>query len=332
MPTYESASFPRDAVFANAAITGGPTFQTNIVHTANGYEQRNAMGGMHARRIFHLDTSTINDATRIAVLLFYDARRGQSDSFRFTDPFDFQAYNEPIVGGQLVKRYVAGGVTYDRPIVKPISGTVTFSGGGTINYETGQVGGNAGGQWSGEFEIQARFAGDRYTEVNYFADWHELQVDIVEVFDYDIPGASGAALPSTISYEFPLKLEVGRERYHDFSTYLFQGGGHSEDRFSQYANGVVGFGGNVLCKNRDDLDTLLSAFLCVRGRRTAFQREGFDVRFDRDALVVSYTGNESFQCPVGFVGLAVNPSVNLEPYATRDASMLERHTTGRLFD
>jgi uncharacterized protein (TIGR02217 family) len=329
MPVYDSTSFPTDAIFANGSITGGPTFQTQVVHTANGYEQRNGRAGIHARRIFHLDTATIDNATRGDVLLFYDARRGQSDSFRFKDPFDHTAVNEPIVGSQLVKRYTAGSVSYDRPIVKPINGTVSFSGGGTLNYETGVISGSAGGTWSGQFEIQARFSVDRYTEVNYFANWHELNVDIVEVFDYDIPGSAGVTLSPTIAYEFPLPLEVGRERHHDFSTYLVQGGGHSEDRFAQYANGVVGFAGNVLCANRDDLEILLSAFLCVRGRRTAFQREGFDVRFDRDALVIGYTGNESFECPIGFVGLAVNPG--LDELAALEQPPESRHSTDRLF-
>jgi len=308
---YDAVSFPTDAIFANGAITGGPSFQTTIVHTSNGFEQRNANGGMHARRIFHLDTAAINDATRLAVLLFYDARRGQVDSFRFKDPFDYRATNEPIVANQLVKRYTAGSVNYDRPIVKPINGTVSFTGGGTLNYETGTLSGNSGGSWSGEFEIQARFPLDRYIETNYFVDWHEVQVDIVETFDYDIPGNPGLVLPSTIAYEFPLKLEAGRQRHHDFSTYVFQGGGYSEDRIAQYGNGVVGFEGNVLCKDRTDLETLLSAFLCVRGRRSAFQREGFDVRFDRDVLTIGYTGNETFECPIGFVGLSVNPGMEM---------------------
>jgi uncharacterized protein (TIGR02217 family) len=315
MPTYESASFPELAIFANGAITGGPTFSTNIVHTCNGWEQRNGNTGIHARRVFQLNTGTITDAVRLAVLLFFDARRGQTDSFRFKDPFDFQAVNEPIVGGQLVKRYTVGSVNYDRPIVKPVNGTVTFSGGGTLNYETGVISGSGGGTWSGEFEIQARFATDRYIETNYFVNWHEVTLDIVEVFDYDIPGAAGAALPSTISYSLPLPLEVGRQRHHDFSTRMVQGGGYSEDRFQQYPNGVVGFAGNFLCQNRAALETLISTFLCVRGRRTAFQREGFDVRFDRDALIMSYTGNESFECPIALVGLSVNPAMELEAYA-----------------
>jgi hypothetical protein len=202
-----------------------------------------------------------------------------------------------------VKRYTAGSVSYDRPIVKPISGTVSFSGGGTLNYETGIISGGAGGTWSGDFEIQARFTGDRYTERNFFVDWHEVQLEIVETFDYDIPGAAGASLASLITYNFPLPFEVGRNAYQDWSTYVVQGGGYSEDRFPQYSNGLAGFEGNVLCADRADLETLISAFLCVRGRRTGFQREEFNVRFDRDALVIGYTGNESFQCPLGFVGI-----------------------------
>jgi uncharacterized protein (TIGR02217 family) len=302
-PTYDSSSFPELAIFANGAITGGPMFQTTIVHSANGTEQRNAASGIHARRIFRLDTSTITNAVRSDVLAFFESRRGQSDSFRFKDPFDFEAVNEPIVSGQLVKRYTAGSVSYDRPIVKPISGTVSFSGGGTLNYETGVITSGAGGTWSGEFEIQARFTGDRYTERNFFVDWHEVQLEIVETFDYDIPGAAGASLASLITYTFPLPFEVGRNAYQDWSTYVVQGGGYSEDRFPQYSNGLAGFEGNVLCANRTDLETLISAFLCVRGRRTGFQREEFNVRFDRDALVIGYTGNESFQCPIGFVGI-----------------------------
>lgn len=303
MPTYDSSSFPELAIFANGAITGGPMFQTTIVHSASGFEQRNGSAGMHARRIFHLDTSTITNAVRDELIIFYNARRGQSDSFRFKDPFDHTAVNEPIVSGQLVKRYTAGSVNYDRPIVKPVNGTVTFSGGGTLNYETGIISGGSGGTWSGQFEIQARFSVDRYVESNYFADWHEVTLEIVEAFDYDIPGTAGSGIASIISYNFPLPFEIGRNRFWDFSTYIVQGGGHSEDRFPQYASGAIGFEGNVLCKSRDELETLISAFLCVRGRRSGFQYEAFDVRFDRDALVIGYTGNESFECPLGLVGI-----------------------------
>ena len=302
MPTYDSVSFPTDASFANGAISGGPTFVTQVASAANGAEQRNGRTGAHARRIFTLDTGTINNATRDAVVVFFIQRRGRSDSFRFKDPFDHTAYDDPIVGGQLVKRYTVGGVSYDRPITKPINGTVTFTGGGTLNYETGVISGG-GGTWAGQFEIQARFGSDRYLERNYFVDWHNVSVSIIETFDSAIPATAISAPAEVLSYTFPLPIEIGRERYADFSTYLWTGGPYAEDRSAQFTDGYTGFAGNVLCSNRADLETLISLFLCARGRRSGFQFEAFNVRFGRDDLMLGYTGNESFQAPMSFVGV-----------------------------
>src|SRR5207342_2770311 len=103
------------------------------------------------------------------------------------------AAGEPIVSGQLVKRYTVGSINYDRPITKPINGTVTFTGGGTLNYETGVISGGAGGTWSGQFEIQARFGNDRYLERNFYIDWHNVSVQIVETFDSAIPAVVSSA-------------------------------------------------------------------------------------------------------------------------------------------
>ena len=302
-PTYDSSSFPTDATFANGSITGGPAFVTAVASSANGTEQRNGRTGAHARRYFQLDTGAISDATRVAVIDFFIARRGRSDSFRFKDPFDHTATGQPIVSGQLVKRYTVGGISYDRPITKPLSGTVSFSGGGTLNYETGVISGGAGGTWSGQFEIQARFGSDRYLERNFYIDWHNVQVSIVETFDSAIPAVASTAPGDVMSYSFSLPIEIGRERHADYSTYVWRGSPYAEDRAAQYAGGLVGFAGNVLCKNRTNLETLIALFLCARGRRSGFQFEAFDVRFGRDTLSIGYTGNESFQAPMSFVGL-----------------------------
>lgn len=306
MPTYDVASFPTDAIFANDGCSGGPTFEetTSLCSSADGSEQRNS-SSRHARRIFSINTGAINDATRSAVLLFYDARRGRSDSFRFKDPFDYTATGEPIVSGQLVKRYTVGSVNYDRPIRKPISGTVTFSGGGTLNYETGIISGGAGGTWSGQFEIEARFDVDRYTERNFYTDWHELpSLVIKEAFDADIPIVANTAPDPVITYAFALPLEIGRERHQDFNTHMAVGGGYSEERIAQYSGGFVGFAGNVLMSDRTDLETLISLFLCVRGVRSGFQRETFNMRFGQNYLNLSFTGTDSFECPISLVEIA----------------------------
>ena len=303
MPTYDSASFPTNASLANGSIVGGPAYITQVASSGDGQEQRNGRTGAHARRYFTLDTGAISDATRVEVLDFFIARRGRSDSFRFKDPFDHTATGQPIVSGQLVKRYTVGSVNYDRPITKPISGTVSFTGGGTLNYETGVISGGAGGTWSGQFEIQARFGSDRYIERNFYINWHEVQVSIVEVFDSAIPAVASSAPPAVITYSFSLPIEVGRNRFADFSTAMWRGSPYAEDREPQYADGFVGFEGNVLCKNRTNLETLIASFLCARGRRSGFQFEVFNVRFGRDTLSIGYTGNESFQAPMSFVGL-----------------------------
>lgn len=303
MPTFDSASFPTDVTLANGTITGGPSYEWTgtICGTADGTEQRNSTS-RHARRTFDIRTGPIDNPTRESALLFYDARRGQSDSFRFKDPFDHTASGEPIVSGQLVKRYTVGSVNYDRPITKPISGTVTFGGGGTLDYSTGIISGGAGGTWSGEFEIQARFDTDRYVEHNYYSDWHEVELRVIEVFESpDIPLLAASSLDPIITYAFALPVEIGRRRLQDFSTYIVRGGGYSEDRVAEYNQGLVGFAGNVMLSNRTNLETLLSLFLCVRGTRSGFQYETFNMRFGNPSLRLSYTGNESFECPVSLL-------------------------------
>ena len=307
MPTYDAASFPSDAIFANGRITGGPVFRTHVVSSSDGTEQRNGETGAHARRIFQLDTDDIPDATRAAVLGFFDAARGRSDSFRFKDPFDHSATLEPIVGGQLIKRYSAGSATYDRPITKPIDGTVTFSGGGTLNYETGIITGGSGGTWSGQFEIQARFGSDRYIERNFSVNKHSVVVSIIEVWDSAIPAVTNSAPPSTITCSLDLPVESDpnpRSRFQDYSTYIWRGSPYAEEREAAYGvGGYLGFEGNILCSSRANLETLISLFLCVRGRRSAFQYEAFNVRFGRDDLNISFNGNESFQASMPLIGI-----------------------------
>src|SRR4030095_3584905 len=141
---------------------------------------------------------------------------------------------------------------------------------------------------SGTFEIEARFNTDHYIERNYFINYHEVKIEIVETFDADIPAVSIPELPPFINYEFPLPIEVGRERYQDYSTYIYDSGTYAEDRVTQYGGPFVGFSGHCMMRDRAALETLLSTFLIVRGRRSAFLREGFNVRFGDDQLSLSY--------------------------------------------
>lgn len=303
MPTYDSgAALATDLIYANAGCIGGPAFAqtSSVCSTNNGSEQRNSTS-RHARRAFSINTGTIDETNRALAYAHYTARRGQSDSFRFKDPFDYEASGEPIVSGQLVKRYTVGAISYDRPITKPISGTVTFGGGGTLDYETGIISGGAGGTWSGEFEIQARYASDTYSERNFFSSWHEVDLEIIEAFDSNIPATTAGTLASTITYAFALPLEIGRRKGQQFSTDISRTDTYAEERTPLYSAQKLIFGGTCMLENKADLETLISLFLCVRGPRTAFQYESLNVRFRNDALRIRTVGTNAYECEVEFV-------------------------------
>lgn len=302
IPTIDDAAFPTDAIFANGGCSGGPSFAdtTSVCHSANGSEQRNSLS-RYARRRFTINTGVIDDDLRELVFAFYEARRGMSDSFRFLDLTDYEASGEPIVSGQLVKRYTCGAVSHDRPIIKPVSGTVSFSGGGTLDYETGIISGGSGGTWTGNFEIPARFASDHYTEANFFADWHEVGVEIIEAADADYPALTAEVPGVTITYALPVALEVGRRRSQHWSTYVHAGGGYSEHRETQYAARKSGYAANAIIPTKAVLESLISLFLCVRGRRTKFQYDSLNCRFERDDLGIRTTGTNAYEADIALV-------------------------------
>lgn len=141
---------------------GGPRFSTIVVVTASGAEQRVAQW---TRPRLSWDVShALCDPTKAATLLaFFIARQGKLHTFRFKDWLDYTApASSPLVlvsGStyQLYKAYTSGPTTYNRKITKPVSGTVSFSGGGTLDYTTGLITGSSGGTWSGQFDVEARF-------------------------------------------------------------------------------------------------------------------------------------------------------------------------------
>ena len=163
--TLEMDPFPIDVINCGiGAVAGGPTFPVKIVTGSGGDEQRNVKT-RHARRQFRINTDFLASDEVSDLYDHFAARRGSTDSFPFLDPFDYTASNEPVVGGQLTKKYTAGAYDYYRPITLPVSGSVTLSGGGTLDYSTGIVSGGAGGTWSGEFRIPARYDSDALSTV-----------------------------------------------------------------------------------------------------------------------------------------------------------------------
>jgi uncharacterized protein (TIGR02217 family) len=169
---FEDVRFPI-AVGREASVE--PAFSTAIVTTANGAEQRNS-DWADARLRFDAGPGVRGEAELKALIEFFRARRGAAVGFRFQDPFDHSAEDQPIGTGDgvrtefpLVKLY--GG--QERRITRPVAGTVRIwvdgeervtgwmlAGLGLVRFETAPAAGAAIAA-EFEFDVPVRFAEDR---------------------------------------------------------------------------------------------------------------------------------------------------------------------------
>lgn len=133
---FHEIRFPANLSFGSV---GGPERRTDVVTLASGYEERNTPWA-HSRRRYDagIGMRSLDD---IEVLIaFFEARRGQLYGFRWKDWADYKscrpsqkpAYDDQVIAiadgvtrsFQLIKSYRSGDVVYDRPITKPVEGTV----------------------------------------------------------------------------------------------------------------------------------------------------------------------------------------------------------------
>lgn len=304
MASLESDPFPINILNTGfGAVIGGPTHRTQIVTGSGGDEQRNGKS-RHARRQFRINTELLDDDDLDALYAHFAARRGSTDSFPFTDPFDYTASGEPIVSGQLTKKYSFGGVDYYRPITLPKSGTVSFTGGGSLDYSTGIISGGAGGTWTGEFYIPARYDSDALDTVYSLPMNAAASCGIIEVWDSDIPSIANAAPPARIASAFPLTFDLGVDVQRNWSTRITTTGFHEErtQEAQQERNVYPNAVGH--CATEAHLDAILSVFLVCRGARTAFEFASLPFRFGApgglSTLVLTRTGYGSYSaaCPL----------------------------------
>ncbi|MCA0927384.1 DUF2460 domain-containing protein [Ruegeria profundi] len=133
---FHEVRFPASLSFGSV---GGPERRTDIVTLANGFEERNTPWA-HSRRRYDagLGMRSLDDIETL--VSFFEARQGQMFGFRWKDWSDYKSGpatadvtqgDQVIARGdgtrtafQLVKTYSSGGLTYVRPIVKPVLGTV----------------------------------------------------------------------------------------------------------------------------------------------------------------------------------------------------------------
>ncbi|KIC49101.1 DUF2460 domain-containing protein [Tateyamaria sp. ANG-S1] len=133
---FHEVRFPASLSFGSV---GGPERRTEVVTLANGYEERNTPWA-HSRRRYDagLGMRSLDDVETL--IAFFEARMGQMYGFRWKDWADFKSgaassdpdfLDQTIATGDgvravypLVKTYRSGSFSYERPIAKPVAGSV----------------------------------------------------------------------------------------------------------------------------------------------------------------------------------------------------------------
>lgn len=133
--SFHDVVFPSRLAFG---ASGGPERHVEIVRLASGLEQRNARWS-RARRRYTISTGIKSFADLHKLLEFFEDRGGSLNAFRFLDPVDHQSAPPGEAVTPLDKALGSGdGLTVgyqlslgdDRPVTKPVEGTVRVAVGG----------------------------------------------------------------------------------------------------------------------------------------------------------------------------------------------------------
>ena len=154
--TFHEIRFPDNI---SRGARGGPERRTQIVELASGDEERNACW-VNSRRRYDVAYGIRRADDLAMVVAFFEARNGRLYGFRYKDWADYKSglpsqpvspVDQRIGAGDgstanfaLVKRYVSGGQSWARSIIKPVTGTVRVAVNGIEQVSGWTVDGTAG--------------------------------------------------------------------------------------------------------------------------------------------------------------------------------------------
>jgi len=143
MTAFHEILFPLDIALKSA---GGPQRRTDVVALGSGAEERNARWA-HSRRRYDAGYGVKTYDALAQVIAFFEERRGRLYGFRWRDRLDHSsaapdtavaATDQAIGTGDgttasfaLAKTYGADYSPYQRPIAKPVAGSVRVAVGGS---------------------------------------------------------------------------------------------------------------------------------------------------------------------------------------------------------
>jgi uncharacterized protein (TIGR02217 family) len=135
-PAFHEVLFPLDIALRSA---GGPERRTEIVALGSGREERNARWA-HSRRRYDAGYGVKSLDALSQVVAFFEERRGRLHGFRWRDSLDHSSAapgvavmpTDQLIGTgdgavatfHLVKTYGSIYAPYQRPVIKPVPGSV----------------------------------------------------------------------------------------------------------------------------------------------------------------------------------------------------------------
>jgi uncharacterized protein (TIGR02217 family) len=174
----ETPRFPDSISYGSS---GGPSYSTDIVTVSDGSETRN-INWAYPRHSYNVAFGIRNQSYLNNLISFFNSVQGKKYGFRYKDWNDYTGTNQSVIDNgdgtfQIVKSY-SGTI---RKITKLVSGTVTVSGGGTIDYDTGIITGGTGGTATFEFDVPVRFDTDSLSIVLEMYLHGTTDVPLIEV-------------------------------------------------------------------------------------------------------------------------------------------------------
>lgn len=181
MSSFHNERFPPRLSFGSV---GGPERRTEITQISNGFEERSTPW-QHSRRRFDAGVAMRSLDDLQELVAFFEARKGQLHAFRWKDWSDFKscvpgrvaAFDDVVIGVgdgettvfQLLKTYASGPYSYERPITKPVEGTVKV------------------GIQGDEMLLGDQFEVDLSTGLVTFATAPDVDAQVTAGFEYDVP-------------------------------------------------------------------------------------------------------------------------------------------------
>jgi uncharacterized protein (TIGR02217 family) len=208
---FHEVLFPLDIALRSA---GGPERRTEIVALGSGREERNSRWA-HSRRRYDAGYGIKTLEALSSVVAFFEERRGRLHGFRWRDRLDQSSATpgaaatptDQVIGTgngvqatfQLIKTYGSVYAPYERPVTKPVPGSVRVavagveavagiaftsnSATGVVTFLPGHIPAMSAAVTAGfQFDVPVRFDTD-YLEVDLsaFAAGHIPKIPLVEI-------------------------------------------------------------------------------------------------------------------------------------------------------